>query len=103
LLWGADYIDPADFIDLFSDGQPATFLNDRQLNRQIHAADRMTGAKRIQAFRRLDALITKRYAPWVALYNFVGPRWFFSKRVQNVETQPYSINTVIDLAALRLK
>jgi ABC-type transport system substrate-binding protein len=102
LLWGADFVDPADFIDLFANGQPAIYLNERSLDRQIHAADRMSGAKRIRAFQRLNAQITVRYAPWVSLYNFLG-YWFFSTQVRGVVSQPYSANRVVDLAALSLK
>ena len=56
-------------------------------NRQMAAADRLTGAARLQAFSRLDAEIMRNEAPWAPL--FEESHWvLYSQRVGCLKNQP---------------
>jgi peptide/nickel transport system substrate-binding protein len=86
--WFADYADPYDFIDILLNGQNIkeannnnlAYLNVPALNRQMAAANALTGDKRYAAYGALDLKIMKDYAPWAA-YGNRNTREFVSARV----------------------
>ncbi|HZO63107.1 MAG TPA: ABC transporter substrate-binding protein [Gaiellaceae bacterium] len=75
--WFADYADPYDFIDILLNGENIhesnnnnlAYLNVPALNKQMKAANRLTGDKRSAAYQTLDREITTKYAPWAAYEN----------------------------------
>jgi ABC-type transport system substrate-binding protein len=85
--WFADYADPYDFIDILLNGTNIHESNNNNLayfanatvEKQMAAANALTGDKRYAAYQALDLNITKNYAPWAAYDNrnvreFVGSR-----------------------------
>jgi len=106
--WGADYNDPADFLNpLFAPYRAArvpeesTSVNvgrfeDPRLQPRLRAASRLTGARRDRAYARLDADLARAAAPVAAFANDTRD-YFFSARMRCQTIQPlYGI----DLAAL---
>jgi peptide/nickel transport system substrate-binding protein len=75
--WFADYADPYDFIDILFNGDNIheannnnlSYLNVPALNKQMRAANALTGDKRSAAYQNLDREITTKYAPWAAYEN----------------------------------
>jgi peptide/nickel transport system substrate-binding protein len=75
--WFADYTDPYDFIDILLNGNNIheannnnlSYLNVPSLNRQMDAANALTGDKRYAAYQALDRQIITNYAPWAAYEN----------------------------------
>ena len=75
--WFADYADPYDFIDILLNGENIheannnnlSYLNVPALNKQMRAANALTGDKRSAAYQNLDREITTKYAPWAAYEN----------------------------------
>ena len=68
--WGADYLDPDDFLNLVLES--GTFLppfNDHVLSPELVAASRLTGATRYLTYARLDGDLLRNGAPWVAFGN----------------------------------
>jgi peptide/nickel transport system substrate-binding protein len=90
------YPDPAGMIDRYLAGKNArkpagntnfAYFDDPATNRQIAAADRLSGLARFQAFSKLDAKIMRNNAPWVPLTE--GSSWLFlSKRVGCLKQHP---------------
>ena len=85
--WFADYADPYDFIDILLNGDNIheannnnlAYLNVPAVNKQMAAANALSGDKRYAAYAALDLNITKNYAPWAAYENrntreFISPR-----------------------------
>jgi YVTN family beta-propeller protein len=81
--WGADYADPAQFINPSTPGfdPPGVY------RRRIAAADRLSGNRRLRAFGRLDVDIAAHDAPIVAFATTTA-RDFFSARVGCQVYQP---------------
>ena len=105
--WGADYPDPADFLNLLLDGHSIqasgnvnyAYFDDPRYNRKLAAAARLTGPKRYRAYADLDVQLARDAAPWVGLANPTN-RDFFSARMGCESYQPvYGI----DLAALCIR
>jgi YVTN family beta-propeller protein len=105
--WGADYPDPADFLNLLLDGHSIrargnvnyAYFDDPQYNHELEAAARLAGPKRYQAYAGLDVELARNAAPWVAVANPTN-RDFFSPRMGCEVYQPvYGI----DLAALCIR
>jgi peptide/nickel transport system substrate-binding protein len=77
LGWFADYADPYDFIDILLNGENIhesnnnnlAYLNVPALNKQMRAANALSGDKRSAAYQALDQEITTKYAPWAAYEN----------------------------------
>src|SRR4051812_19578667 len=85
--WFADYADPYDFVDILLNGENIhesnnnnlAYLNVPSLNKQMNAANALTGDARYNAYQKLDLNIQKNYAPLLTYENrntreFVGPR-----------------------------
>jgi ABC-type oligopeptide transport system substrate-binding subunit len=85
--WFADYADPYDFVDILLNGENVheannnnlAYLNVPALNKQMRAANALTGDKRGAAYAALDKNITNNYAPWAA-YENRNTREFISAR-----------------------
>jgi peptide/nickel transport system substrate-binding protein len=94
--FGLDYPDPDDALVRLLGGanarKPAgnenfAYFDDPAYNQRMAAADRLTGAARLQAFSRLDADIMRNEAPWAPL--FEESHWvLYSKRVGCLKNQP---------------
>jgi peptide/nickel transport system substrate-binding protein len=103
-----DYPDPANALVRLLGGQNArkpsgndnfAYLDEPAYNRQMAAADRLTGRARFRAFSRLDAEIMRNQAPWAPLYE--DSVWLLvSKRVACLRLQPEVIE---DYAAMCLR
>ena len=89
--WFADYADPYDFIDILLNGENIheannnnlAYFNNPAVNKQMSAANALTGDKRYAAYQALDLNITKNYAPWAA-YENRNTREFISARIGRV-------------------
>ncbi len=100
--WFADYPDPYDFIDILLNGNNIheannnnlSYLNVPALNKQMAAANTLTGDKRAAAYQALDLKITKDYAP-LAVYEQRNIREFVSSR-----TGGYLFRPSVGLAGL---
>jgi peptide/nickel transport system substrate-binding protein len=85
--WFADYADPYDFIDILLNGENIhesnnnnlSYFNVPAVNKQMAAANALTGDKRYAAYAALDLNINKNYAPWMA-YENRNTREFVSAR-----------------------
>jgi peptide/nickel transport system substrate-binding protein len=81
--YGADFPDPADFINtLFDPASPDNLgrFNDPALTKRMRQAAKLSGAHRIRAYSRLDEDLTRNDPPGVAWGNGTF-REFFSARV----------------------
>jgi ABC-type transport system substrate-binding protein len=86
--WFADYADPYDFIDILLNGENIHESNNNNLayfsnaavQKQMRAANGLTGDKRYAAYQALDLNISKNYAPWAA-YENRNTREFISARM----------------------
>ena len=86
--WFADYADPYDFIDILLNGENIHESNNNNLayfsnaavQKQMRAANALTGDKRYAAYQALDLNITKNHAPWAA-YENRNTREFVSARI----------------------
>lgn len=75
--WFADYADPYDFVDILLNGENIhesnnnnlSYLNVPALNKQMKAANALTGDKRYAAYQNLDMNIQKNYAPLLTYEN----------------------------------
>ncbi|MDX6487582.1 MAG: hypothetical protein QOK13_197, partial [Gaiellaceae bacterium] len=63
------------------------YLNVPSLNRQMVAANKLSGPARYAAYGKLDVNISKNYAPWAA-YDNRNEREFVSKRTGGYVFQP---------------
>jgi YVTN family beta-propeller protein len=102
VAWAADYPDPGDFLN-FLVGSGAGGLvppfTDPGYQRKIRAAARLAGPPRYLTYGKLDAHVSRDYAPWVPLGNLLAHD-FFSARMG---CQVYNPFYGIDLAALCIK
>jgi ABC-type oligopeptide transport system substrate-binding subunit len=86
--WFADYADPYDFIDILLNGENIheannnnlSYLNVPALNKQMAAANALSGDKRYAAYAALDLKIQRDYAP-LAVYENRNIREFISSRI----------------------
>jgi peptide/nickel transport system substrate-binding protein/oligopeptide transport system substrate-binding protein len=86
--WFADYADPYDFIDILLNGQNIheannnnlAYFNNATVEKQMAAANALTGDRRYSAYQALDLGITKNYAPWAA-YENRNTREFTASRI----------------------
>jgi peptide/nickel transport system substrate-binding protein len=86
--WFADYADPYDFIDILLNGDNIheannnnlSYLNVPALNKQMAAANALTGDKRYAAYQKLDFTIQSTQAP-LAVYENRNIREFVASRV----------------------
>jgi len=104
--YGPDYLDPYGVIDVLLDGRKIragldwALFDQARVNRLMDRANRLRSQARIRAYARLDALITKRYAPW-AVYANQNQLTLLSSRVRGYVFK-YSVGGP-DLAAMWLK
>lgn len=86
LGWAADYADPFDFIGLiFGPEFPGRIAP--RYRREITAAARLTGERRLRAYGRIDIDLAKHAAPVIAFAN-VTAHDFFSDRIGCQTFQP---------------
>jgi ABC-type oligopeptide transport system substrate-binding subunit len=86
--WFADYADPYDFLDILLNGKNIHEANNNNLayfsnasvEKQMAAANALTGDKRYAAYQALDLGVTKNYAPWAA-YENRNTREFTASRI----------------------
>jgi hypothetical protein len=99
-------LDPSGVINVLLDGRKMrsgldwALFDKARVNRLMDHANRLRGQARIRAYARLDALITKRYAPW-AVYANQNQLTLLSNRVRGYVFK-YSVGGP-DLAAMWLK
>jgi peptide/nickel transport system substrate-binding protein len=75
--WGWDYPDPADFLNVFFDGnnihdnnnQNLSYFNVASINQQLEKAASLSGDARYSAYGNLDISIAKDYAPHANMYH----------------------------------
>src|SRR5262249_33286375 len=75
--WGWDYPDPADFLNVFFDGnnihdnnnQNLSYMNVASINQQLEKAASLSGDARYAAYGNLDISIAKDYAPHANMYH----------------------------------
>jgi peptide/nickel transport system substrate-binding protein len=78
--WGADYPDPADFINVLLDGSVLaptgnnnySYYNNAKFNKQMHKAVLLVGAARGTAYAALDKAISTEDPPWASMLNRSG-------------------------------
>ena len=105
--WGADYNDPAAFIDELLDGRQigrptntnASYFNSAKYNRLIERASRLTGGARYRAYARLDRQLARNAAPMVA-FAVANSVTMVSSRL---DPRCKILNPDLDLAAVCLK
>jgi ABC-type transport system substrate-binding protein len=95
--FGLDYPDPWDALTRQVGGEYArspsgnnnlSYFDNPVYNREMAAADRLSGTARLEAFSRLDAEIMRNQAPWAPL--FEESRWFLiSSRVGCFQLHPF--------------
>ena len=86
--WFADYADPYDFIDILLNGENIhesnnnnlAYFSNAAIQKQMKAANALTGDKRYAAYQALDLNIMKNQAPWAA-YENRNTREFVSARM----------------------
>jgi ABC-type transport system substrate-binding protein len=106
--WNQDYPDPYDFLDILLNGNNihdtnntnVAYFNDAGINKQLDAANKLSGDPRYKAYGNLDVLISKNFAPW-ASYDNRNQRDFVAKRVGGYLFQP--ANATADLNTFFLK
>jgi peptide/nickel transport system substrate-binding protein len=100
--WQADYPDPNSFMSVLLDGTTIRESNNTNVsyfdvgavNRRLHAAARLSGSPRYDAYAALDREITTTYAPWAVLSN-PNSRDFVSARVGCYRYHPsFGLNLV---------
>jgi ABC-type transport system substrate-binding protein len=102
--WGADYPDPADFINVLLDGSVLApsgnnnyaYYNSPKYNAQMHKAVLLVGAARGKAYQALDKAITTNDPPWASMLNRSG-RFFVSSHYGCFVYQP--AQQIADFAA----
>lgn len=102
--WQADYADPYDFINVLLDGTRIrkannvnfSYFDDPSFTEKMHAAARLAGDRRLQAYGMLDIELARDAAPLAAWVND-NDRDFFSARIG---CQVYSPVYAMDIAAL---
>jgi peptide/nickel transport system substrate-binding protein len=108
LGWSQDYPDPYDFIDVLLNGNNIhsennnnlAYLDDKDLNAKLAAANKLTGDARYNAYGNLDISIMKNLAPWASVDNR-NQRDLISKNVGGYLFQP--ANGFADIVAFYVK
>jgi peptide/nickel transport system substrate-binding protein len=95
--FGADYADPATFLNVNFAGWQWAHFKSPKFNRRMNRAARLSGAKRYRAYRDLDIALARDAAPLVP-YGTDNEWTFTSKRVGCKILRP-----ALDLAAVCLK
>jgi ABC-type oligopeptide transport system substrate-binding subunit len=93
--WNQDYPDPYDFIDVLLNGENIhdtnnnnlAYFNVPSINKEMAAANKLSGDKRYETYGNLDVKITNNYAPWAA-YDNRNEREFVASRVGGYLFQP---------------
>ena len=106
--WNQDYPDPYDFLDVLLNGNNIhennnnnlAYFNNADLNKQLVAANKLTGDARYKAYGSLDVAITAKYAPW-ASYDNRNQRDFVSAHTGGYLFQP--ANASADLNTFFIK
>jgi len=106
--WNQDYPDPYDFIDVLLNGDNIhdqnnnnlAYFNVPSINKEMAAANKLSGDKRYEAYGNLDVKITNNYAPWAA-YDNRNEREFTSSRTGGYLFQP--ANASADLNTFFIK
>jgi oligopeptide transport system substrate-binding protein len=106
--WNQDYPDPYDFIDVLLNGDNIhdqnnnnlAYFNVPSINKEMAAANKLSGDKRYEAYGNLDVKITNNFAPWAA-YDNRNEREFTSSRTGGYLFQP--ANASADLNTFFLK
>jgi ABC-type transport system substrate-binding protein len=102
--WGADYADPADFINVLLDGTVIgptgnnnyAYYSNAKFNKQMHKAVQLVGAKRGEAYRALDKAIMSEDPPWASMLNRTG-RFYTGSHYGCFVYQP--AQQIVDFAA----
>jgi peptide/nickel transport system substrate-binding protein len=108
LGWSQDYPDPYDFIDVLLNGNNIhaennnnlAYLNDKDLNAKLAAANKLTGDARYNTYGNLDISIMRDLAPWASVDNR-NQRDFVSSSVGGYLFQP--ANGFADLVTFYVK
>jgi ABC-type transport system substrate-binding protein len=106
--WGADYVDPYDFLNILLDGKVITpqnnqnlaLLNDPVFNRRMRQAALLVGDARYLTYGKIDVDLMRQKAPWVSL-NAPNARMYVSSRVGCFSMPPQYAS--MDLATACLK
>jgi len=106
--WNQDYPDPYDFLDILLNGNAIhennnnnlAYFNDKGINAQLDAANKLSGDARYKAYGKLDVTISSKFAPW-ASYDNRNEREFVSSRTGGYLFQP--ANASADLNTFFLK
>jgi len=106
--WNQDYPDPYDFIDVLLNGDNIhdqnnnnlAYFNVPSINKEMAAANKLSGDKRYTAYGNLDVKITNNFAPWAA-YDNRNEREFTSSRTGGYLFQP--ANASADLNTFFIK
>jgi len=106
--WNQDYPDPYDFIDVLLNGDNIhdqnnnnlAYFNVASINKEMAAANKLSGDKRYETYGNLDVKITNNYAPWAA-YDNRNEREFTAARVGGYLFQP--ANASADLNTFFIK
>jgi len=106
--WNQDYPDPYDFIDVLLNGDNIhdqnnnnlAYFNNAAINKEMAAANKLSGDKRYEAYGNLDVKITNNFAPWAA-YDNRNEREFVSSRTGGYLFQP--ANASADLNTFFIK
>jgi peptide/nickel transport system substrate-binding protein len=99
--WGADYLDPSDFLNyaLATPGVSGPAFRDLAFERRLAAAALLSGPRRYLTYGKLATALARDSAPWIAFGNETFDS-FFSARIGCQIEQPL---TGTDLAALCLR
>jgi oligopeptide transport system substrate-binding protein len=106
--WNQDYPDPYDFLDVLLNGNNIhennnnnlAYFNDAGINKQLAAANKLSGDARYKTYGKLDVTITSKFAPW-ASYDNRNEREFVSSRTGGYLFQP--ANASADLNTFFIK
>ncbi len=101
LHYGANYNDPAEFLNGIATDDEFNFphYHDPKLSRAIHAASRLSGIPRAQAYAKIDLAVTRDAVPWINFANVIQQD-FFSARIGCQFFQPM---VGMDLGALCIR
>jgi len=106
--WNQDYPDPYDFLDVLLNGNAIheannnnlAYFNNAAVNKQLDAANKLSGDARYKTYGNLDVEISTKYAPWAA-YDNRNMRELTSSKVGGYLFQP--ANASADLNTFFLK
>ena len=99
--YGANYNDPGELLNGIAtdDDFNFTHYHDPRLSRGIHAASRLSGIPRAQAYAKIDLAVTRDTVPWINFANVIQQD-FFSARIG---CQLYQPMRGMDLGALCIR